>query len=125
MSQNSWHLDRRTFLRGSGFTLALPMLESMSRARKPTESRPRRLCCTFFANGGALPKEGHPDREDWHWFPLGAGRDHKLTKSAGLRFEAAVRVLPVSRDGGVRREVSKFPDNSDCLTKMAILPLRN
>ena len=81
MSQKSWHLDRRTFLRGSGVALALPLLESMSWAGKPAETRPRRLCCTFFANGAALPKEGHPDRKDWHWFPLGEGRDYRLTKS--------------------------------------------
>ena len=32
MKQKSWHLDRRELLKGGGIALALPFLNSMSRA---------------------------------------------------------------------------------------------
>src|SRR5258708_27119461 len=55
MSIKSWHLSRRTFLRGAGAAIALPMLDAMrpltalaaSQATKP----PVRLAVLFFPNG--------------------------------------------------------------------------
>ena len=61
MPRASWHLDRRTFLRGAGLTLALPWLEAMSQANQPAE-RPKRFCAFFFGNGVALPAN-LPDRK--------------------------------------------------------------
>ena len=50
MPQASWHLDRRTFLRGAGLALALPWLEAMAPASPPAQ-RPKRFCAFFFGNG--------------------------------------------------------------------------
>jgi hypothetical protein len=80
MPQASWHLDRRTFLRGAGIALALPWLEAMSQAKQPAE-RPKRFCAFFFGNGVALPGKDRPHFQDWHWFPHTDGADFKLTKS--------------------------------------------
>src|SRR5262245_42621273 len=95
MARRSWHLDRRTFLRGTGLSLALPWLEAMAKAEETTQ-RPKRFCAFFFGNGVAIPdpkptnseytdKES-PDtsssdsEEGWTWFPRTGGSDYKLTK---------------------------------------------
>ncbi|MGE3804222.1 MAG: DUF1552 domain-containing protein [Gemmataceae bacterium] len=81
MPQPTWHLDRRTFLRGAGLALALPWLEAMSQANQPAE-RPKRFCAFFFGNGVALPAKDRPHYQDWHWFPHSeGGADYKLTRS--------------------------------------------
>ncbi len=81
MAQKSWHLDRRTFLRGTGVAVALPWLESMGRAADVPKERPKRVCAVYFANGVSLPPEKHEDHEKWHWFPLGEGRDYRFTQT--------------------------------------------
>ena len=48
-------------------------------AATPKHKPTPRLCCAFFANGVSLPPEKHPHHEKWHWFPLGEGRDYRLT----------------------------------------------
>lgn len=80
MPQASWHLNRRTFLRGAGLSLALPWLEAMSHANEPTQ-RPKRFCAIFFGNGVALPSRNSADFQDWHWFPHTEGRDYRLNRS--------------------------------------------
>ncbi|MBL8793894.1 MAG: DUF1552 domain-containing protein, partial [Planctomycetia bacterium] len=80
MPQPSWHLDRRSFLRGAGVALALPWLEAMSPAKEPAE-KPKRFCALFFGNGVALPEKNKPHFQDWHWFPHTDGADYQLTKS--------------------------------------------
>jgi hypothetical protein len=82
MKRKSWHLNRRTFLHGTGISLALPYLECMGANSTPNgNTHPARLCCSFFANGVSLPPENHPEHEKWHWFPIGEGKDYKLTQS--------------------------------------------
>ena len=78
MTQKSWHLDRRTFLRGSGVALALPWMEGMS-AHASDESRlPNRFCAVYWPFGVvAAPKD---DEKDWGWFPNGTGKDFQFTK---------------------------------------------
>lgn len=80
MPQASWHLDRRTFLRGAGLSLALPWLEAMSHANAPAQA-PKRFCAFFFGNGVALPAATRPHYQDWHWFPHTAGADYRMTRS--------------------------------------------
>ena len=80
MPRTSWHLDRRTFLRGAGLSLALPWLEAMSHASSPVE-RPKRFCAFFFGNGVALPGRNQAHFQDWHWFPHNDGPDYKLNRS--------------------------------------------
>src|SRR3954469_5279239 len=80
MARPSWHLDRRTFLRGAGLSLALPWLEAMAKADPPAE-RPKRFCAFFFGNGVAIPKQDSSDSEEgWSWFPRTGGSDYTLTK---------------------------------------------
>jgi hypothetical protein len=76
----SWHLNRRTALKGTGVALALPWLEAMSVASPTKNAKPaRRLCSVMFPYGVAIPKDDHPER-DWGWFPTGSGKDFQLTK---------------------------------------------
>lgn len=79
--RRSWHINRRSVLKGAGVTLALPWLEAMSfGAPMPTSAPgPKRLCSVMFPYGVAVPKDDHPER-DWGWFPRGGGKDFELTK---------------------------------------------
>lgn len=79
MPQPSWHLDRRTFLRGTGVALALPWLEAMASAA-PAVAKPKRFCAFFFGNGVALSKPTDPT-SDWNWFPRTEGADYQFTRS--------------------------------------------
>jgi len=64
---NSFHIDRRAFLKGiGGVSLALPALDAMGAT--VTEKAPRRFCAIYTANGMSLPKTEH-GISDWHWFP--------------------------------------------------------
>lgn len=67
MTMKSWHLDRRTFLRGSGVALALPWMQSMGVAA-PVEQAPRRLASVYFPFGVSLPNE-KSEYAEWNWFP--------------------------------------------------------
>ena len=58
MKKKSWHIDRRTFIRGMGVTCMLPFFEgmamtSLSKFAKPVS--PKRLCILYFPNGVGLP----------------------------------------------------------------------
>src|SRR4051812_2632564 len=81
MIQKNWMLPRRTFLRGMGVTLGLPLLNAMGKvfpnaspepvaASKVSASvrPPVRMACIYFPNGV------------WekNWFPDQAGADYKL-----------------------------------------------
>ena len=84
MSKKSWHLDRRTFLRGLGVSCMLPYLEGMAMTSfsKLTEPLPpKRLCFLYFPNGVALPPEESPYHKKWNWFPIGEGKNYQLTRS--------------------------------------------
>ncbi len=81
MAQKSWHLDRRTFLLGSGAALGLPFLDCMAATPNSTQTdRPRRFCSMYFGFGVGLPKEG-TESAQWRWFPSGEGSDFAFTKS--------------------------------------------
>jgi hypothetical protein len=83
MARKSWHLDRRTFLMGTGVSLGLPWLECMTRAnepRRPIASPPRRICALYFGFGVALPPEQH-EHAKWRWFPNGEGKDYQFTET--------------------------------------------
>ena len=82
MSRKSWHLDRRTFLRGSGVAVAVPFLEGMTRAASlaPEAAKAKkRLCYVYFPNGAGLPKEDDPKWGQWRWFPMGEGESYRMT----------------------------------------------
>ena len=69
------HLPRRTFLRGSGTVLALPLLDAMVpalRAERLTAAAPvRRLGFIYYPLG--------VDRE--HWRPIGEGANYQLSEA--------------------------------------------
>ena len=84
MKKKSWHIDRRTFIRGMGVTCMLPFFEgmamtSLSKFAKPVS--PKRLCILYFPNGVGLPPKESIYHKNWSWFPIGEGSDYKLTKS--------------------------------------------
>jgi len=80
--RNNWKLNRRTFLRGAGASLALPALDCMA-SSSPVEE-PRRMAAIYFPFGVAMAmkKKGEDQpTSDWAWFPDGEGRDYTLNKS--------------------------------------------
>ena len=62
-------LNRRSFLRGAGVSLALPMLDAMRPAFAQTAESPRRLVA-IETNQGIMPQ---------FFFPEKAGRDYEMT----------------------------------------------
>lgn len=80
MSRKSWHLDRRTMLRGAGVSVALPLLEGMSWAGGPARAaRPKRLCFVSFPDGCSLPGVKDEANAQWRWYPVKPGRDYEPT----------------------------------------------
>jgi Protein of unknown function (DUF1552) len=63
-------IERRTFLRGVGATLALPWLEIMTPTARATQKLPPRRFVTFFQPNGVFPKA---------WNVTGVGRDFALS----------------------------------------------
>ena len=83
MAHKSWHLDRRTFLMGTGVSLGLPWLECMANASpRPcsSEQPPRRICALYFGFGVALPPANH-EHAHWRWFPHGEGSEYQFTET--------------------------------------------
>tara|TARA_Y100000588_G_scaffold251944_1_gene266461 strand:- start:356 stop:1681 length:1326 start_codon:yes stop_codon:yes gene_type:complete len=87
---NTFDLNRRTFLRGTGAALALPFMESLSHAKAAAEL-PRRMAFVYFPFGVALPKDGSPGAE-WNWFPK-AGKTAK-----DFQFRSVLKSLEPLRD---------------------------
>src|SRR6202166_1326020 len=69
------HLPRRTFLRGLGVTMALPLLDSMVPAQTPlakTAAQPQiRLGLCFMPHGAVMA----------NWTPIGDGKNFKLSRT--------------------------------------------
>ncbi len=75
-------IDRRRFLRGNAYALALPMFGSLfasaARGEQPS-TNPKRLGCFYFPDGVPMPLPEDPAYQDWAWFPHGGGRDFSFT----------------------------------------------
>ena len=90
MTQKSWHLNRRGFLKGSGMALALPLLESMGWAKTAAAGKelPKRMVVSYFAYGAYMPdsKDGMPivgkPHHDWNWWPCPDAGPLTFNKSA-------------------------------------------
>jgi len=66
------HLDRRTFLKGVGLSMGLPMLDIMSTARAAEAAAAAvRIAFVFFPNGAIMPS----------WRPKGEGKDYELSET--------------------------------------------
>ncbi|MES2981023.1 MAG: DUF1552 domain-containing protein [Verrucomicrobiota bacterium] len=93
MKSKSWHLSRRELLRGGGIALALPFLNSMSRAMGATTGSvipalPKRMMVGYFAYGAympdgpnGLPTPGKPHHE-WSWWPCAEAGPLTFNKSS-------------------------------------------
>ena len=79
MKNKSWHLDRRTFLMGTGVSLGLPWLDCMA-ASVPKDSQAKRFCAMYFGFGVSLPDE-KSEQAKWRWFPKGEGKEYKFNES--------------------------------------------
>jgi hypothetical protein len=64
------HLPRRTFLRGAGSMLALPLLESMTPAMAATATPRTRLACIYVPHGATMDK----------WTPSSDGANFPMTE---------------------------------------------
>jgi hypothetical protein len=66
------HLPRRTFLRGLGAAVALPMLDSMvpAFARPSAGNAPTRLLFTYIPSGATMAA----------WIPQTEGKDYEITR---------------------------------------------
>lgn len=109
MARKSWQLPRKSFLRGTGVSLALPFLNAMATGseERALSALPKRAAFIFFPNGVSLPPEKDPQFEDWSWFPKGGGRDYEFRKSqeALNAFREDVSVVsglshPLNRNSG-------------------------
>lgn len=80
MAEKSWHLKRRTFLKGLGVSLAIPYLEAMAKDAKANPNTIKRCVFSYIPNGVSLPDKNNPAFNDWHWFPHGEGKEFKFTK---------------------------------------------
>jgi len=69
MNKRTYHLDRRTVLKGAGVTMALPWLESLPVwGKEPEEAAPLRFATLFMANGINYP----------NWWAKGEGAEMEL-----------------------------------------------
>ena len=90
MKQKSWHLNRRKLLKGGGIALALPFLNSMSRAVgvSGAAAMPKRMLVSYFAYGAympdgpaGIPEVGKP-HHDWSWWPCADAGPLTFNKSS-------------------------------------------
>jgi hypothetical protein len=83
MARKSWHLNRRTFLLGSGLALGVPYLECMASAQtaaqaggQPAAQLPGRLFCVYFPFG--VVNQGE---DEYSWWPRGEGADYRFSRT--------------------------------------------
>jgi len=83
MSRKSWHLDRRTFIKGLGAACMLPYMEAMGMGKLTdvggVSKAPKRLCFMYFPNGVSMPGFKNMEDKNWNWFPENEGFNYKLT----------------------------------------------
>ncbi len=80
MTMNSFAIDRRRLLQGTGIALALPQFETFADNTAAAQETPRRFLSVYHPDGVGLPLRDDPAWEDWSWFPRGGERDFTLTK---------------------------------------------
>ena len=83
-----WHLSRRTFLRGTGAAIALPLLDAM---------RPLKALAAAPATGPAVAP---PVRTAVLYFPNGAWMDSWVPKKSGADYELPFSLSPLQKHKG-------------------------
>jgi hypothetical protein len=83
-------LPRRTFLKGVGLSMGLPLLEAMRPARAvlsaDAQRAPVRMAFVFFPNGAIMPS----------WKPLGDGPNYRLSQTLQPLSDCRSKVLVLS-----------------------------
>ncbi len=79
--KKSWQIDRRTFLRGAGITIALPFLEAMIPCRAYAAEAPKRFITLWFSNGALQYGEPGTNKNYWECTPGQSISDWKLSRS--------------------------------------------
>jgi hypothetical protein len=80
MTPETFLMNRRTFLRGSGVALALPWFETFAESGAKRQAAPKRFLSVYHPDGVGLPLQSDPAWADWSWFPRGGEKDFVLTK---------------------------------------------
>lgn len=110
MSAPKWQIPRRTFLRGMGAALALPVLDAMAPARKVAAAvkPPVRMACIYFPNG--VWQES--------WIPEAAGADFALPYSLEplAPFQSSLNVLSGLDKAASRRGDGHYAKTANFLT---------
>ena len=88
----TWRLKRRTFLRGAGAALALPMLDAMEPAQRVLAS----------SGAGAAATTTPPVRFATLYFPNGAYMQNWIPAQDGEQFELPFSLTPLEK---IRSEV--------------------
>ncbi|ALJ03815.1 hypothetical protein APS56_01020 [Pseudalgibacter alginicilyticus] len=84
MSRKSWHLNRRSFIKGVGAACMLPYLECMGMGTLTNfyePFAPKRLCFLSFPNGVSMSEGENSKHKEWNWFPHKTGTGYELTNS--------------------------------------------
>lgn len=100
---NQWHIPRRTFLRGLGTAVALPVLDSMLPAK------------ALAAVGGPGAAQLFPKRVAWIYVPNGANMADWTPKVVGENYDLSMTLEPLAqhrRDFNVISGLAIDPANS-------------
>jgi hypothetical protein len=84
LNLNSWHMSRRTLLRGVGASIALPLLDAM--ADLPAASKPKRSVFLYIPNGV----------NTLTWQIQREGADYELTKPLAALEKHRADITPIS-----------------------------
>jgi hypothetical protein len=101
MAQKSWHLNRRSLIKGAGISLALPYLGAMETAVKAASGSasvvPKRFMATYISYGVYQPegpegiprkdKEGKYLHDEWSWWPQGEPGEIKTFNKSTKPFQ--------------------------------------
>ncbi|WP_419166076.1 DUF1552 domain-containing protein [Candidatus Palauibacter sp.] len=104
------HLSRRTFLRGAGATVALPLLDAMVPAGRlwaREVADPTRLVCIEMVHGAAGSSEWGAAQN--YWSPVGTGRNFDLSPTAMSPLEAYRDYLTIISDTDVEAAEATKP----------------
>lgn len=79
MAKKSWHLDRRTVLKGLGMTCLLPQLEAMAEPKSNQNRNIKRAAMVFFPNGCSIAQPNQNAVHQWGFFPQSDDPNYKAT----------------------------------------------
>ena len=90
MSTPKWHLPRRTFLRGLGTAVALPVLDAMLPARA------RAAMGAATSGAGSAAAGSFPKRLAWVYVPNGANMADWTPAATGANYELPMILEPLA-----------------------------